>query len=124
MATLRVFSIRIAKGRSPFSPDRNHIHHLLLDRGLDHRYVTVSCVAINALLVSMTYFSRFLGSTILISLMIAVTYSIVGILYFTKKTTSRLVIARTFQNGIAESNLQSSTKVVTLNTEAAVASEQ
>ena len=28
--TLRVFSMRIAKGRSPFSPDRNHVHHLLL----------------------------------------------------------------------------------------------
>ena len=44
--TLRVFSIRIAKGRSPFIPDRNHIHHLLLDKGLNHRYVTVSCVAL------------------------------------------------------------------------------
>jgi UDP-N-acetylmuramyl pentapeptide phosphotransferase/UDP-N-acetylglucosamine-1-phosphate transferase len=32
--TLRVFSIRIAQGRSPFSPDRNHIHHLLLDRAM------------------------------------------------------------------------------------------
>ncbi len=31
--TLRVFAIRIFKRRSPFSPDRNHIHHLLLDRG-------------------------------------------------------------------------------------------
>ena len=27
--TLRVFAIRIFKRRSPFSPDRNHIHHLL-----------------------------------------------------------------------------------------------
>jgi len=26
---LRSFSIRIAKGHSPFRPDRNHIHHLL-----------------------------------------------------------------------------------------------
>ncbi|MDQ3846089.1 MAG: undecaprenyl/decaprenyl-phosphate alpha-N-acetylglucosaminyl 1-phosphate transferase, partial [Bacteroidota bacterium] len=38
--TLRVFSIRIFHGRSPFTPDRNHIHHLLLDRGLSHKYVT------------------------------------------------------------------------------------
>ena len=27
--TLRVFAIRMIKGRSPFSPDRNHVHHLL-----------------------------------------------------------------------------------------------
>ena len=29
--TLRVFAIRIFKGCSPFTPDRNHVHHLLLD---------------------------------------------------------------------------------------------
>src|SRR5690606_20623805 len=34
--TLRVFGIRIFKGRSPFSPDRNHIHHMLLSKGLSH----------------------------------------------------------------------------------------
>jgi UDP-GlcNAc:undecaprenyl-phosphate GlcNAc-1-phosphate transferase len=28
---------RIARGRSPFSPDRGHIHHRLLDLGLSHR---------------------------------------------------------------------------------------
>ena len=28
--TLRVFAIRIFKGCSPFTPDRNHVHHLLL----------------------------------------------------------------------------------------------
>jgi UDP-GlcNAc:undecaprenyl-phosphate GlcNAc-1-phosphate transferase len=122
--TLRVFSIRIAKGRSPFSPDRNHIHHLLLDRGLDHRYVTMSCVSLNAALVSMTYFSRELGSTVLISLMIILTYSIVGILYFTKKPASRLVIARSFQSKMPEPNVQPATKIVALNTETAVASEQ
>ena len=31
--TLRVFAIRIFKRRSPFSPDRNHIHHLLAGSG-------------------------------------------------------------------------------------------
>jgi UDP-N-acetylmuramyl pentapeptide phosphotransferase/UDP-N-acetylglucosamine-1-phosphate transferase len=122
--TLRVFSIRIAKGRSPFSPDRNHIHHLLLDRGLDHRYVTVSLVALNAALASMTYFSRSLGSTVLISLMIVITYSVIGLLYFTKRPASRLVIASSLKNGMPEPNVQPATKVVALNTEAAVASEQ
>src|SRR4029077_5634368 len=28
---------RLSHGRSPFSPDRNHIHHRLLDLGLSHR---------------------------------------------------------------------------------------
>ena len=34
--TLRVFVTRILRGRSPLSPDRNHIHHLLVDFGLTH----------------------------------------------------------------------------------------
>ena len=39
--TLRVFTIRILKGRSPFSPDRNHLHHILLDKGLSHKTITI-----------------------------------------------------------------------------------
>ena len=29
--TARVFALRIANKRSPFSPDRNHVHHVLID---------------------------------------------------------------------------------------------
>lgn len=39
--TLRVFFIRIINKRSPFSPDRNHIHHRLVDLGLKHKYATL-----------------------------------------------------------------------------------
>lgn len=34
--TLRVFLVRILAGRSPFSADRNHMHHIMLDNGLSH----------------------------------------------------------------------------------------
>ena len=34
--TLRVFIIRIKNKKSPFSADRNHIHHKLIDAGLSH----------------------------------------------------------------------------------------
>ncbi len=40
--TLRVFTIRILSGKSPFYSDVNHIHHLLLKRGLSHAQVTIS----------------------------------------------------------------------------------
>ena len=33
---LRVFYIRIKNKKSPFRPDNNHIHHLLLKRGVNH----------------------------------------------------------------------------------------
>jgi UDP-N-acetylmuramyl pentapeptide phosphotransferase/UDP-N-acetylglucosamine-1-phosphate transferase len=38
--TLRVFLVRILAGRSPFSADRNHMHHILLDNGLSHAGAT------------------------------------------------------------------------------------
>ncbi len=34
--TLRVFSTRIWKGRSPFSADKAHIHHLITNEGFSH----------------------------------------------------------------------------------------
>lgn len=36
MDTLRVFIIRAVKGQSPFTADRNHMHHKLLDCGYGH----------------------------------------------------------------------------------------
>ncbi|MFN9798494.1 MAG: MraY family glycosyltransferase, partial [Bacteroidota bacterium] len=39
--TLRVFIIRAVQGRSPFSADKNHIHHKLLSLGLTHRQVSL-----------------------------------------------------------------------------------
>ena len=38
--TLRVFTLRVLQGRSPFSPDRQHIHHAMIDLGWNHRQVS------------------------------------------------------------------------------------
>ncbi len=45
--TVRVFARRVLSGKSPFSPDRNHIHHLLLDLGLTHSQATVALVGVS-----------------------------------------------------------------------------
>ena len=39
--TLRVFTIRVLRKRSPFSADKNHVHHHLLRLGLSHRFATL-----------------------------------------------------------------------------------
>ena len=44
--TIRVSITRIKKHRSPFEPDKNHIHHLLLRTGLNHFQTT--CVLLTA----------------------------------------------------------------------------
>jgi UDP-N-acetylmuramyl pentapeptide phosphotransferase/UDP-N-acetylglucosamine-1-phosphate transferase len=35
--TLRVMLLRVTKGVSMFKPDRNHIHHIMVDFGMSHR---------------------------------------------------------------------------------------
>jgi UDP-GlcNAc:undecaprenyl-phosphate/decaprenyl-phosphate GlcNAc-1-phosphate transferase len=50
--TLRIFTIRIARGRSPFSPDKNHVHHLLVRiTGGSHLKATFVICMSNALLI-------------------------------------------------------------------------
>ena len=34
--TLRVFTMRILRGKSPFRPDKTHLHHLFIDMGFSH----------------------------------------------------------------------------------------
>jgi UDP-GlcNAc:undecaprenyl-phosphate GlcNAc-1-phosphate transferase len=123
MDTLRVFSIRLSKGRSPFSPDRNHIHHLLLDRGLNHRYVTYSCVGLNMSFIAMAYFGRALGPTTLILLMVMMSFALVAALSFFKKPSTTLVITSSFQHVGSEPVVQPATKVVSIANEAAVAEQ-
>lgn len=43
--TLRVITIRLLAGRSPFSADKNHIHHRLLELFPTHLTVTLIMVA-------------------------------------------------------------------------------
>jgi UDP-GlcNAc:undecaprenyl-phosphate GlcNAc-1-phosphate transferase len=58
--TFWVIVRRVSEHRSPFSPDRGHIHHLLLDLGLSHRktvlliYVVCATLGLMSLFVSST----------------------------------------------------------------------
>jgi UDP-N-acetylmuramyl pentapeptide phosphotransferase/UDP-N-acetylglucosamine-1-phosphate transferase len=51
--TLRVMTIRISNGKSPFSPDKNHIHHRLLDLVSNHFKVTLIIVFSNVFLIGL-----------------------------------------------------------------------
>lgn len=96
--TLRVFAIRIFKRRSPFSPDRNHIHHLLLDRGLSHRSITLTLVAINLSMIAFVYFERSLGCTVLILSIFAFFFSFIALCYYAR-SKPRLAVAKKGEGG-------------------------
>jgi UDP-GlcNAc:undecaprenyl-phosphate GlcNAc-1-phosphate transferase len=59
---------RLSQGRSPFSPDRTHIHHRLLDLGLSHRQtvlviygICLALAVLSMLLSGVTQIYAFLG---------------------------------------------------------------
>lgn len=65
--TLRVFFIRILNGTSPFTADRNHIHHRMLRLGFTHFQTTMILTVVNVtLIVSVMYFNNLGNFTLLI----------------------------------------------------------
>ncbi|SMD35416.1 UDP-N-acetylmuramyl pentapeptide phosphotransferase/UDP-N-acetylglucosamine-1-phosphate transferase [Reichenbachiella faecimaris] len=64
--TIRVFTIRVYRGVSPFMPDRNHVHHYLCDLGLTHLQVVVTLSVVNIAVISFAIFFAHLGNSILL----------------------------------------------------------
>ena len=69
--------VRRARGRSPFTPDRGHIHHRLLDGGLGHRgtvlliYAICASLGLMSLVVSTaTQVYAFLGALVAFGLLL------------------------------------------------------
>ena len=108
--TVRVFGIRIINRRSPFSPDRNHIHHLMLDKGLSHRTVTLALVGINLLFIGLTFAFREIGCTWLILSVVGIFFTSIGALYFSRPKP-RLFVAKTLKTDPA---VEINTKIVPL----------
>ena len=57
--TLSVMAQRVSEGRSPFSADKNHIHHKLLALGFDHHEAVMVIYAIQADLFLLAYWMRY-----------------------------------------------------------------
>lgn len=85
MDTLRVFGMRLLDRRSPFSPDRNHIHHFLLDLGLSHRKISVICVSSNLLFIATAFLLRDLNTTLLIGILLIAGWSLTAVVYFLRQ---------------------------------------
>jgi UDP-N-acetylmuramyl pentapeptide phosphotransferase/UDP-N-acetylglucosamine-1-phosphate transferase len=56
--TIAVMGQRLAKGRSPFIGDRNHVHHKLLALGLSHYEAVIVIYGIQAVMVGLAYLLR------------------------------------------------------------------
>tara|TARA_B100000809_G_C15125148_1_gene525915 strand:- start:38 stop:1108 length:1071 start_codon:yes stop_codon:yes gene_type:complete len=56
--TIRVFTLRAINGVSPFTADRNHIHHRLIDLGLSHKQTVLIIYLFSLLTISASIFAQ------------------------------------------------------------------
>jgi UDP-N-acetylmuramyl pentapeptide phosphotransferase/UDP-N-acetylglucosamine-1-phosphate transferase len=70
--TVRVFIVRIANGVSPFTADRNHIHHRMLRLGFNHLQTTLILGGFNIASVATVLLLKNYGNSVLILLIIFV----------------------------------------------------
>jgi UDP-N-acetylmuramyl pentapeptide phosphotransferase/UDP-N-acetylglucosamine-1-phosphate transferase len=58
---LRVFAGRMLKKKSPFNPDKTHLHHLFLQKGFSHATTSIIIYLMHSVLISIALFSKSTG---------------------------------------------------------------
>ncbi|RME18367.1 MAG: undecaprenyl/decaprenyl-phosphate alpha-N-acetylglucosaminyl 1-phosphate transferase [Bacteroidetes bacterium] len=81
--TLRVFTIRILQGKSPFMPDKNHLHHHLLNKTQSHAKTSLMIYLFTLVAFAISFLSYIIHPTIV--LIILILYALIFIWITTKK---------------------------------------
>ena len=87
--TLRVIIIRKSSGKSPFEPDRNHLHHVLLDLGFPHYKASVGLGALNVLIISIFWYSANKIQELWLFFLVVSLYAVSFFLFGRLRTLSR-----------------------------------
>ena len=87
--TLRVFTVRILNRKSPFTADRNHIHHRLEDLGLSHAVISLVMILANLVVVLLAFHMKDTGTDKFLLLMISIASFISSIPFFIKTREER-----------------------------------
>ena len=83
---IRVFRRRAKSGKSPFSADKTHLHHLLLINGIQHKPTTLIILFMMTFLILFGYLGfNFLGITFSIVSMLFMFHFVTSILQFNNK---------------------------------------
>ena len=67
--TLRIFILRLSKRQSPFTPDKNHMHHALMRLGMSHSQTALTLGALNIFYIAMALVFNDLGDALLLPLL-------------------------------------------------------
>jgi len=88
--TLSVMVQRIGEGRSPFSADKNHIHHKLLALGFGHHEAVMVLYAIQAALFVLAYFLRYESDVTILAVVGAFFAVAIGVMEWAARSGWRL----------------------------------
>ena len=84
--TMAVMGQRIYEKRSPFSPDKNHIHHKLLDIGFDHYEAVFIIYLLQSALISIAYFMLYESDVVLLIMYVAISVFVLGFFHYARTT--------------------------------------
>jgi len=79
--TIRVFLLRILKGKSPFYADRSHLHHVLLSIGFTHISAGLILIGLNAVCTLVAILLHGLGDDVLICLLFLILLGFSGFIH-------------------------------------------
>lgn len=105
--TIRVMSMRMFRGVSPFHPDKTHLHHLFISMGYSHIGATISILFINLFIILVWYLSYKLGASINTQLYIVIassllfTFGLYGIMRLAQKRRWGLWSFMCYMGGIS-----------------------
>lgn len=88
--TMRIFIYRIVRGNHPFSADKNHVHHKMLELGLSHKTTCLLLYGASVLIISLTVLLQFIEASILLLFVILSASIIFQIPYLVKITSKRV----------------------------------
>ena len=90
--TLRVFLVRIYSGKSPFTADRNHLHHLLVDKDFNHGWAAFFAVMYCIVLTIICFFIRDnVTLSFLVMVSLAILFIVLPMASFVRSTTKKFL---------------------------------
>ena len=69
--TVRVSFLRIINGKSPFSPDKNHLHHKLISFGLTQLQCVFLLAMVNVAIISLVIYFSYIGNLKILGFLLA-----------------------------------------------------
>ena len=90
--TIRVFLVRIFAGKSPFAADRNHIHHLLVDKDFSHGWAAFFAVSYSIILSLICWFIRdHVTFSFIVMIALAILFIVLPMASFARSTTKKFL---------------------------------